>query len=106
MNLGSIKLKFGKYKGTQLKDVPVEYLNWALDNTSGMLKGKALEFAKSAVGKPMERFKVTVRNSVNSDGEYIVEAYSLKQAVEICQRTYNIKCTQSFDGTEFSVVKL
>lgn len=102
----NIKLKFGKYKGTALKDVPVDYLNWVIDNTNGMLKGKALEYAKSVVGKPMESFKVTVQNSINSDGEYIVEAYSLKHAIEICQKINKIQCTQSFDGTEFKVVKL
>lgn len=105
MKSKEIKLKFGKYKGTALKDVPVDYLNWAVNNT-GLIKGKALDFAKEKLNFPKERYKVIVKNSVNSDGQYVIEAYNAKEAIEKCQKNNKIQCTQSFQGTEFSVIEL
>ena len=100
----NIKLKFGKYKGTMLKDVPDNYLRWCVDNQ--ILKGRAMFYAKQKLNYPKDKYQVTVEDSVNADGVYIVEAYNDTNAMHICQRDNRIQNTQSFCGTSYSVVKL
>ena len=100
----NIKLKFGKHKGTMLKDVPENYLKWCVDNDT--LKGRAMFYAKQKLNYPKDKYQVTVEDSVNADGVYIVEAYNDTNAIHICQRDNRIQNTQSFCGTSYSVVKL
>ena len=99
-----IKLKFGKHKGAKLKDAPENYLKWCIDNE--ILKGKALFYAKQKLNYPKDKYEVTVEDSVNADGVYVVEAHNKNNAMHICQRDNKIQNTQSFCGTSYSVVKL
>ena len=99
-----IKLKFGKYKGRMLKDVPNEYLEWCVINS--VLKGKAMFYAKNKINYPKDKYEVTVEDAVVGDGKYIVEAYNANHAINVCKRQNNIQITQSFCGTSFSTVKL
>ena len=101
---GKIKLKFGKYKGTKLKNVPIDYLKWCVDNE--VLKGKALLYAKQKLNYPKDKYQVTVEDSVNADGVYIIEAYDKRTAINICQKDNNIQNTQSFCGTSYFCTKL
>lgn len=97
-----IKLRFGKYKGKMLKDVPNDYLRWAI--SANALKGRALLYAKIKTGYPKDKWKVTVEDSIGGDGEYFVDAYSFDDAIRQCQRQYRIQSTQSYHGTSFSAV--
>lgn len=99
-----IKLKFGKYKGCMLKDVPDNYLKWCIEKE--VLRGKALLYAKQKTNYPKCKWEVTVEDSVGSDGKYIVEAYNWKHATSVCQKQYGIQNTQSFCGTSYSATKL
>lgn len=99
-----IKLKFGKHKGAMLKDVPEEYLKWAVDGK--ILKGRAMLYAKQKLNYPKDKFRVTVEDSVSGDGIYIVEAYNKNQAIKVAQKENKIQNTQSFCGTSYSVAKL
>lgn len=103
-HLENIKLKFGRYKGVMLKDLPENYLRWCVDN--GVFKGKTMFYAKQKLNYPKDKYQVTVQDSVNTDGVYIVEAYNETNAMHICQRDNKIQNTQSFHGTVYSVVKL
>jgi len=47
-----IKLKFGKYKGTMLKNIPDNYLKWCVDRN--ILRGKAMFYAK----KRLKKFRI------------------------------------------------
>lgn len=102
--ISEIKLRFGKYKGRKIKDVPIDYLKWCVDKD--VLRGKALFYAKIKTGHPKDKYKVTVKDSIGGDGEYIVEAYNDNHAMSVCKRQNNIQCTQSFHGTIFSVNRL
>lgn len=97
-----IKLRFGKHKGKMLKDVPDDYLAWAI--SANALNGRALLYAKIKTNYPKEKWKVTVEDSVGGDGEYFVDAYSFDGAIYQCRRQNKIQCTQSFHGTSFSAV--
>ena len=99
------KLKWGKYKGTCLKDIPDDYLQWILNNKPDVFKGKMLVYIKTRLKYPKDKYEVTVTDSVGTDGVYIVESYNNQQAINVCKRQYNIQCTQSYHGTEFSVKK-
>jgi hypothetical protein len=99
-----IKLKFGKYKGTMLKDVPDNYLKWCIDKE--ILKGKAMLYAKQKLNYPKDKYEVTVEDAVVGDGKYIVEAYNTNHAINVCKRQNRIQITQSFCGTSFHVTKL
>jgi uncharacterized protein (DUF3820 family) len=103
-DLGELKIKFGKYKGTKLKDIPDNYLNWCILNN--ILKGKQLVYAKTKLKYLKDKFKVIVEDSAGTDGTYIVEAYYPRQAQDICRQQYKIRITQSFHGTSFDVTKL
>jgi hypothetical protein len=65
-----IKLKIGKYKGKKLKDVPENYLRWCVDNK--IFKGRAMFYAKQKLNYPKNKYQVTVEDSVNGDGVYII----------------------------------
>lgn len=100
------KLKWGKYKGKHLKDVPDDYFKWILQNKPGIFKGKILIYVKTKLNYPKTKYQVKVTDSVGTDGVYIVEAYSKKQAINKCRKQYNIQLTQSYHGTEFDVKQL
>jgi uncharacterized protein (DUF3820 family) len=102
-DMANHKLKWGKYKGTHLKDIPDDYLKFIIDKTD-ILKGKMLIYAKSRLNYPKNKYKVTVIDSVNSDGTYDVEAYNSNQAIWICQKKYKIQNTQSYHGTSYDVI--
>lgn len=97
------KLKWGKYKGKHLKDVPNDYLKFILENTD-IFKGKMLVYVKTKLNYPKDKYQVEVRDSVGTDGKYIVEAYNNHQAINKCKKQYNIQCTQSYHGTEFNAI--
>lgn len=101
-DMANHKLKWGKYKGKHLKDVPDDYLKWVLESTD-IFKGKMLVYVKTKLNYPKNKYQVTVTDSVGTDGTYIVEAYHPKQAISECKRQYNIQSTQSYHGTEFDV---
>ena len=97
----NVTLKFGKYKGKNIDDVPSSYLLWSIENNT--LKGKALLFAKIKIDYPKNKYKVSVEDSVNQkDGVYYVEAYTQNTARRICLRENNIMCSQSMHGTSIS----
>lgn len=100
------KLKWGKYKGKPLKEIPDNYLKWILNNKSDIFKGKILVYVKTKLNFPKEKYQVKVTDSLGTDGIYIVEAYNKHQAMNKCIRQYNIQCTQSYHGTEFEINKL
>jgi hypothetical protein len=102
--IDEIKIKFGKYKGSLLKNIPNDYLKWCIENEA--LKGRAMFYAKQKLNYPKEKYEVTVEDSVNGDGVYIVEAYNTTHAMHVCQRENKIQNTQSFHGTSYSVIKL
>lgn len=104
-DMANHKLKWGKYKGKHLKDVPDDYLKWVLENTD-IFKGKLLVYVKTRLNYPKTKYEITVTDSVGTDGKYIVEAYHPRQAIDRCKRQYNIQVTQSFHGTEFDVKPL
>lgn len=45
-DMANHKLKWGKYKGKHLKDIPDDYLKWVLENTD-IFKGKMLVYVKT-----------------------------------------------------------
>lgn len=100
----NIRIKFGKHKGTMLKDVPLPYLRWCLNNNT--LKGRALSYAKFRLNLPKDTYQVKVEDSIGSDGTYTVKAYSKYEAIRLCQKKYRIQSTQSFCGTTFYATKL
>ena len=104
MEIKEKKLQFGKYKSVQLKYVPDSYLYWGINNN--VFKGKILRYAKTRLNYPKDNYKVTVTDSIDSDGDYFVEAYDHDQAKNICISKYNIQSTQSFHGTKFLIEKL
>lgn len=99
-----IKLRFGKYKGVTLKDVPDNYLRWCLDNN--VLKGKAMCYAKQRLNYPKDKYLVIVEDAAVGDGEYIVDAYNEHLAIRTAQKLFNIQSTQSYHGTSYSATKL
>lgn len=105
-DMANHKLRWGKYKGKHLKDVPNSYLQWILDKKPDILKGKMLVYVKMKLGIPKDKYQVIVTDSVGTDGAYVVEAYTKKQAMWQCTKQYNIICTQSYHGTEFDIQKL
>lgn len=104
-DMANHKLKWGKYKGKHLKDVPDDYLKFILNNTQ-IFKGKMLVYVKTRLNYPKNKWEVTITNSVGTDGVYIVEAYNEHQAINKCKKQYNIRVTQSYHGTEFSTIKI
>lgn len=105
-DMSNHKLRWGKYKGKHLKDVPNDYLQWILNNQPNIFKGKMLAYVKIRLGIPKDKYQVTVTDSIGTDGTYVVEAYNKKQAMWQCMKEFNIKCTQSHHGTEFDIQKL
>ncbi len=99
-----IKLKFGKHKGTMLKDVPDNYLKWCVDKE--VLKGRAMLYAKQKLKYPKDRYKVEVEDAVIGDGTYYVEAYNRDDAIRQAKKENHIQITQSFCGTSFCATKL
>lgn len=104
-DMANHKLKWGKYKGKHLKDIPNDYLLWLINNTD-ILKGKMLVYVKTRLNLPKDKYQVKVEDSVGTDGIYIVEAYNSHQAINKCKRQYNIQVTQSYHGTTFDVTKI
>ncbi len=105
-DMSNYKLKWGKFKGVYLKDVPDDYLLWILNNKSDVFKGKMLVYIKTRLNLPKDNYQVKVEDSVGTDGTYIVEAYNKYQAINICKRKHNIQITQSYHGTSFDVTKI
>jgi len=99
-----IKLKFGNYKGTMLKDVPDNYLRWCIDKE--ILKGKAMIYAKQKLNYPKDKYKVEVEDAVVGNGIYFIEAYNKNDAIRQAKKENHIQITQSFCGTSFCVTKL
>jgi len=99
-----IKLKFGKHKGTMLKDVPDNYLKWCVDKE--VLKGKAMIYAKQKLNYPKDKYKVEVEDAVIGGGTYYVEAYNSNDAIRQAKKENHIQITQSFCGTYFCATKL
>jgi uncharacterized protein (DUF3820 family) len=102
--LGSTILRFGKYKKSRIDSVPDSYLLWC--TTNAVLRGKALLYAKIKLQLPKSTYTVTVEDSIGSDGDYIVEAYSTDHAYRVCMSENRIQGTQSYHGTTYSAVKL
>ena len=99
------KIRFGKYKGKTLKELPDDYLLYMVNNTT-MFKGKVLAYIKEKLKLPKDKFEIEVKDSVNhKDGTYIVEAYNSDLAIKRCIKKNNIQISQSFDGTCFSYKK-
>lgn len=96
-----MKLKFGIHKGKPIKDVPDNYLKFLL--SKNILKGKLLFHCQVRFGMERATYKVTVTDSVGTDGTYIVKAYNTKNAINRCKKEYKIQGTQSYHGTEFDV---
>ena len=101
---GEIIIKFGRYKGTMLKDVPDNYLKWCIDK--GILKGRAMLYAKQKLNYPKDKYKVEVEDAVTGDGTYYVWAYNRNDAIRQAQKENHIQITQSFCGTSFCAIKL
>jgi uncharacterized protein (DUF3820 family) len=99
-----IKLKFGKHKGTMLKDVPSSYLKWCVDEK--VIKGRAMLYAKQKLNYPKDKYKVEVEDAVIGDGIYYVEAYNRYDAIRQVKKENHIQITQSFYGTSFCATKL
>jgi len=99
MSLENIKIKFGKYKGFMLKDLPDDYLDFLLKK--GILRGKIKFYTQIRLNSRKEKYKVTVTDSVNNDEEYEIEAYNSTHAINEVVRVNKIQCTQSFHGTIF-----
>lgn len=100
----TMKLKFGMYKGKAIKDIPDTYLKFLL--SKNILKGKLLFHCQIRFDLPKTKYQVEVTDSVGTDGVYLVEAYNNRNAINQCQKQYNIINTQSYHGTEYSVTKL
>lgn len=99
----NIKLKFGKYKGTMLKNVPDDYLKWCIDKE--ILKGKAMLYAKQKVNYPKNRYKVIVEDAIIGNGTYYLEAYNKNTAIYQVKKENTIQITQNICGTSFKVTK-
>lgn len=100
---GDIKLRFGKYKGKTLKEVPEDYLEWCINNK--VLRGRAMDYALEKLGIVVE-YIIEVEGSTNDkDGIYTVKINSFRdtRAIQECKREFKIAITQSFHGTLFSV---
>lgn len=63
-----------------------------------------LIYVKTKLNLPKNKYKVLVKDRVNADGSYCVEAYTKYQAQEICRKQHNIKL--SWKGTEFEVTQI
>lgn len=100
----NMNVPFGKYRKTELKNVPDDYLKWLFLN--GFLKGKILLHYQVRFNLPKNKYSVTVTDSIRQDGVYIVDAYSAKNAISQCQVIHKIQNTQSFHGTGYSVQRI
>lgn len=96
-----MKLKFGVHKGKPIKDVPDSYLKFLL--SKNILKGKLLFHCQVRFCMEKATYEVEVKDSVGTDGTYIVKAYNAKNAINRCKKEYGIQITQSYYGTEFGV---
>ena len=101
MKIENIKMKFGKYKGFKLKDIPNNYLKFLYDKN--ISKGTLRYYTQIKLDLPKQKYIVEVKNSVSGDGMYEVMAWTKKDAIREVRRKHSIQVTQSFDGTEFSV---
>ena len=90
-----MKLNFGKYKGTLIKDVPETYLKWCIDNKA--IKGKSLVCAKQKLEFPKDKFEVVVKDAIIGDGIYFVFAYSIDDAIKQVRKENHIKITHFFN---------
>lgn len=101
MGLENIKIRFGKYKGKQLSEIPNEYLKFLYDK--GILKGKIKFYIQQKLNLPKSEFKVKVTDSLGQDGIYKILAWNEKHAISETKRQFGIQITQSFHGTLFEV---
>jgi len=104
-DMSNHKLKWGKYKGKHLKNVPDDYLLWVINNTN-IFKGKMLVYVKTRLNLPKDNYQVKVEDSVGTDGVYIVKAYNEHQAINVCKRQHKIQGTQSYHGTTYEATKI
>ena len=102
-DMANHKLKWGKYKGKHLKDVPDDYLQWILTNQPNIFKGKMLIYVKNKLNLPKNKYQITVEDSIGTDGIYEVEAYTSNQAINTCKKQFKIQNTQSFHGTSYNI---
>lgn len=103
MIYSTLKIKFGMYKYTELKNIPDNYLLWLYKQG---VKGKIKLHIQHRFNMPKNKYKITVSDSINSDGEYIVMAYNSNEAIINCQKQYKIQNTQSFHGTEYNIKQI
>lgn len=96
-----MKINFGRYKDLSLSEIPTNYIKWLLKNE--ILKSNALLEAKQVLENRKQTYDVTVENSLGQDGTYQVKALTNKEAIQECKLKYNVRCSQSFDGTDFTV---
>lgn len=98
-----LKMRFGKYKGYYASDVPDDYANWCIKNN--IVKSKLLEYFKTRLNYPKDRYKISVKDSVNNmDNDHIVLAYSVNHAIRVIKR--KAKTTQSYHGTLIGAIKI
>lgn len=101
MGLDTLKIKFGKYKGKQLSEIPDDYLKFIHDK--GISKGKIKFYTQQRLNLPKTEFKVKVTDSLGQDGEYRIMAWNRDHAISEVKRKYKIQVTQSYHGTGFEV---
>ena len=89
-------LRFGKYKGIMVKDVPRDYLKWALKKD--LLTIKQTRYAMIELGLPKRRYLGTVTELGSDNYTKIIEAYTSRDAMSLLIRecphrggSYNIK---------------
>jgi len=99
-----VKMRFGKYKGKLISQVPDSYLAWLL--SINFLKGKALMYAKAKLDLAMDEYVVTIEDAVIGNGEYKIKAYHPNHAIMLVKLNNHIQCTQSFHGTSIGAVQL
>jgi len=102
METQDIKMKFGKYKGTMLKHLPLDYLLWGVRNE--IFKGTVMIWAKIRTMHPKDTYQVTVENAIVGSNVYNVQAYSESHAISIVKKNKHIQNSQS--GTIYSAIKL
>ena len=94
-------LRFGKYKGKPIDDVPKAYLKWCVENN--VLRGKQMIDAKEILDYPKKKYKVVIEGSLNGNGIYYIYAHSKKQALNLVKKENRIKRTQDYRGITYTV---
>lgn len=73
----TLKIKFGKYKGTQLQDIPNDYLIWLYNNG---IKGKIKLHIQHRFNMLKTNFKIL---EIYTNTEFSIMAYNLNEAFKI-----------------------